>query len=336
MVGTARRRFLTLNCHEGYVHLLGKLGVDWDVIDGLPGRHTGSWDTRMRPVPERAKLVTLAEATSHQDYEAVVLHSVQDLMDVRAIDAPKILILHVSLTARALEEPGSPPPSVMSRQLAQYLELIAAETVAVSEMKRRSWGLPATVIRPAVDPDEWDGHRGELPTLLRVGNHVNRRRTRFAWDDHESIVRGLPFRLVGHNPDMPGVRASEGWDDLRELYRSHRAYVHTAGPGLDDGYNLALIEAMGSGMPAVTTKLHASPVLDGETGFISDDLDVLHRGAARLLENPEEARKMGERARETVLEAFSLPAFVEGWHYAIDRAQKRFAARRSPTELLHA
>lgn len=333
MVGAARRRILTPNCHEGYVHLLGKLGFDMDIIDGLPGRHTVQWDTRMRPVPPGGRLLTLADAHRQTDYEAVIVHSVLDLMDLRAVDAPKILVLHVSLTARALEEPSAPPPRDMSRQVAQYLDLIGGVAVAVSEMKRASWGLDATVIPPAVDGDEWGGHRGDEPVLLRVANQVNARRARFAWGDHEAITQGLPFRLLGHNPDIPGVRASSSWGDLREQYRAHRAYVHTAGEGLDDGYNLAVLEAMATGMPVVTTARSGTPVDDGVSGFVSNDLDELRRGAQALLEDPTLARRMGEEARKTALSRFSVAAFTSAWHRVIDEARRHFTARRQPTEL---
>jgi hypothetical protein len=323
-MGGASRRILTPNCHEGYVHLLGKLGYEMDVIDGLPGRHTSRWDTRMRPVPENARLITLAEASTRSGYDAVICHSVLDLMDVRAVAAPKILVLHVSLTARALEEPNAPPPREMSRQVGQYLELIGAGAVAVSEMKRASWGLPATVIPPAVDPNEWGGYRGDQPSLLRVANHVSARRARFAWDDHEAIVHDLPFQLIGHNPDLPSVRASSSWDDLREVYRAHRAYVHTAGAGLDDGYNLAVLEAMATGMPVITTARSGSPVENGVSGFVSDDLAELHRSARLLLEDEALARRMGEAARNAVLSRFSVSAFVDAWHRVIHAAKQRF------------
>jgi hypothetical protein len=327
MVGARVGRILTFNCHEGYVHLLGKLGIDLDVVDGLPGRYTPRWDIRMRPVPDRARLISLQEATSRSGYDAVIAHNVLDLLDVRLVDAPKILVLHVSLTARTLEEPNAPPAKEMSAQVRQYLELIGGTAVAVSDAKRESWGLDAEVIRPAVDPDEWSGHRGEEASLLRVANQVTGRRQRFAWGDHERLVSGLPSRLVGHNPDIPGSSPAEGWDDLREIYRSHRAYVHTAGPGLDDGYNLSLLEAMGTGMPVLTTVASESPVVDGESGFVDPDVDRLRTQARRLLDDPELSRRMGARAREAVLERFGLPAFVEGWHRAIDRARVRFRSR---------
>ncbi|HVW23880.1 MAG TPA: glycosyltransferase family 4 protein [Polyangiaceae bacterium] len=328
MVGTRNARVLTFNCHEGYVHLLGKLGLEMDVVDGLPGRYTGRWDERMRPVPPRARLIGPGDLASGARYDAVIAHNVLDLLDARGVDAPKILVLHVNLDARAVEEPNGPAPAEMSRQVQQYLSLIGGIAVAVSKSKRDSWKIPCDVVRPAVDPDEWRGYEGTEAALLRVANQVNARRARFAWSAHERIVDALPCKLVGHNPDIAGSEASRGWDHLREMYRTHRAYVHTADPALEDGYNLALLEAMGTGMPVVSTRAPESPVVDGENGFLDADPAVLHDKARRLLTDPDLARRLGARARECVLDEFSVSAFVSGWHSAIERAKDTFEAVR--------
>lgn len=332
MVGTRPARLLTFNCHEGYVHLLGKLGLDMDVVDGLPGRYTGGWDQRMRPVPPRARLIAPADLTKDVRYDVVIAHNVLDLLDARAVDAPKILVLHVSLNARAAEEPNAPPPAEMSRQVQQYLSLIGGVAVAVSDSKRDSWRMACQVIRPAVDAEEWRGYEGTNATLLRVANQVNARRARFAWNAHERVVEGLPFELVGHNPDVPGSEPSRGWDHLRELYRTRRAYVHTADGALEDGYNLALLEAMATGMPAVSTRAPGSPIVDGDNGFLDDDADVLHDKARSLLADPALAHRMGARAREAVLDQFGVSAFVSGWHSAIERATEAFEAVRRKTQ----
>jgi hypothetical protein len=328
MVGTRNPRVLTFNCHEGYIHLLGKLRLEMDVVDGLPGRYTARWDDRMRPVPPGARLIGLRDALNRPPYDVVIAHNVLDLLDARQIDAPKILVLHVSLTARAAEEPGAPPPEEMSRQLEQYLSLVGGTAVAVSRSKRDSWRLDCDVIRPAVDPAEWSGYHGTLPSLLRVANQVGARRARFAWPLHERIVKGTPFRLVGHNPDVPGCEASRGWDQLRDIYRSHRAYVHTADPALEDGYNLALIEAMATGMPVVTTVAPDSPVVDGDNGFSGTDPAALNEAARTLLDDRDLAIQMGARARESVLDQFSLDAFVGSWKKAIERARETFFTAR--------
>lgn len=324
-------RLLTFNCHEAYVHLLGKLGFDLDVIDGLPGRYCSRWDERMRPVPERARLCTLEAALGASSYDAAIAHNLTDLLALRELDLPKILVLHVSLEARIREEQDGPSIGAVQAQLAAYLGAISATAVAVSELKARSWGLPCTVVRPGADPDEYRGFEGTLACALRVANQVRARPQRFDWRTHERIVAGHPLRLVGHNPEIPGSAPADSWQQLREYYRSHRAYVHTAGRSLDDGYNLAVVEAMLTGMPVVSLSGSESPVVDGVNGYLSDDPSYLNSRLGELLADPERARELGRRARETALERFSLGAFVSAWHAALDLARSRWhRSRRAP------
>src|SRR5574339_86445 len=118
-------RLLTFNCHEAYVHLLGKLGLPMDVIDGLPGRYSSCWDGRMRPVPALARLLrleqALADATS---YDVAFTHNLSDLLALRSLALPKILVLHVDLRARVREEPGPHDVALMQSQVRHYLSSI--------------------------------------------------------------------------------------------------------------------------------------------------------------------------------------------------------------------
>lgn len=328
-------RILTFNCHEAYVHLLGKLGLDMDIIDGLPGRYATGWDHRMRPVPRQARLITLEQALSGQRYEVAVAHNVTDLLALRSLELPKILVLHVNLAARASEERGAPPVASMQQQLQSYLTAVSAIAVAVSETKARSWGQSCSVIRPCADPDEYRDFEGGEPVALRVANQVSDRPRRFAWDAHLEIVRGHATKLLGHNPGIDGSAPAGSWDDLKASYRQHRAYVHTAGVGLDDGYNLAVVEAMMTGMPVVSLAGSESPVVDGVTGYVSADVARLNGQLGQLLCRPELARQLGQRAREVALDVFSVAGFVSGWSRAIElaRAAWRRHARGRPALL---
>ena len=322
-------RLLTFNCHEAYVHLLGKLGLAMDVIDGLPGRYTSRWDERMRPVPALARLVRLEEALADARYDVAIAHNLSDLLALRSLTLPKILVLHVDLRARVREEPGAHDIELMRGQVRQYLSSIGAVAVAVSKTKAESWGQACNVIAPGVDPDEYHGYDGSRAVALRVANQVLARRERFAWDAHLAIVAGHPSVLVGYNPGLEGVAAASSWDDLRQRYREHRAYVHTAGLGLDDGYNLGVVEAMMTGMPIISLALPESPVRDGDNGYVSDDVGYLNARLGQLLGDRERARELGRRARESAREQFSLEAFVHGWHAAIDGARDAFTRAAS-------
>ncbi|KKL69198.1 hypothetical protein LCGC14_2117370, partial [marine sediment metagenome] len=137
----------------------------------------------------------------------------------------------------------------------------------------------------------------------------------------------LPIRLVGHNPDMPDVRATENWDQLKGILQSHRFYVHTADPRYEDGYNMATLEAMAAGLPVLGNRHPTSPVTDGVNGFLSDDPGELRRRAEGLLADRELADRMGQQARKTVMERFPMRRFHEDFMKSIETARAKWASR---------
>ena len=87
------------------------------------------------------------------------------------------------------------------------------------------------------------------------------------WDFHQEAFKGLPVTLVGHNPGLAGVRASEDWEDLKKILSHHRFYIHTADPQMEDGYNMATLEAMAAGLPVLGNRHPNSSVEHGLSGF---------------------------------------------------------------------
>jgi len=130
-------------------------------------------------------------------------------------------------------------------------------------------------------------------------------------------------RIVGHNPDLPGVSAARNWDHLKELLQSHRFYIHTADPQLEDGYNMATVEAMAAGMPVLGNTHPGSPVKHGVSGFLSDDAHELRKYAGILLDNRDLAAKMGQQAQKTAIERFSTARFKKGFLQSIETARRR-------------
>jgi glycosyltransferase involved in cell wall biosynthesis len=204
-----------------------------------------------------------------------------------------------------------------------YLRMIGGVVVAVSGPKLSSWGVDGSVIEPPVDAEEHGGYSGELPRGIRVSNFVSKRAQVLAWDIHQEILRDIPWTLVGNNPDMANVEPASDWNHLKDLLRTHRFYIHTSRPDLEDGYNLALLEAMGTGLPIIATRSPTSPVVDGESGFISDDISYLRWGIQQLLSDTELAARMGQQGRNTVIQQFSISKFLERWHAAIGEARAR-------------
>jgi glycosyltransferase involved in cell wall biosynthesis len=199
--------------------------------------------------------------------------------------------------------------------------------VAVTASKGRSWGFADDVVHCSVNPQDYQPHLGAVPSGLRIANFIQRRRTFLCWTFYECAFAGVPVRLIGYNPDMPGVAPSRDWDHLKDLLSMYRFYVHTAHPELEDGFNMATMEAMAAGLPILGNRHPTSIVEHGVSGFLSDDPAELRRYARLLLDDGELALRMGQAARDRVRRCFSVEAFRQGMERAIEAAQRRRAFR---------
>ena len=83
---------------------------------------------------------------------------------------------------------------------------------------------------------------------------------------------------------------------------------------LNEGTPLAILEAMGAGIPIVVTDVGgvAEQVVDGETGYVCppEDVEALYQSCKALLRNPDHKRKLGQAGRERVHDKFSLGSCI--------------------------
>ncbi|MTV49907.1 glycosyltransferase [Heliobacillus mobilis] len=86
-------------------------------------------------------------------------------------------------------------------------------------------------------------------------------------------------------------------------------------PSLSEGLSLTLMESMLCGCPPVVTAVGGNPeiICNGKNGLVVPPGDSLALAAAlvRLMDNPTEAKKMGEAARRTVEERFTAQRMAE-------------------------
>ena len=102
-------------------------------------------------------------------------------------------------------------------------------------------------------------------------------------------------------------------DDLQRWLGAFDFCVH---PALMEGLGVAALQAGAAGIPVVGARAGGIPevVVDGETGILAPpgDAGALATAIERILEDPETARSMGERARARIESRFSIDAMVEG------------------------
>jgi glycosyltransferase involved in cell wall biosynthesis len=90
---------------------------------------------------------------------------------------------------------------------------------------------------------------------------------------------------------------------------------------------MATIEAMAAGMPVLGNRHPTSPIKHGLSGFLSDDPDGLRKYARILLEDRDLAAKMGQQARKTAVEHFSVSKFKESFLESIETARRKWESR---------
>ena len=324
-----KKTLLVFNCYEAWVYQLGVLGYELDIIIGPEGRYIETWDEQMRPMPPNSRLITLQEAQQSQtSYYCIITHSTTDLLDIKHRPEPRLMVIHSTLEGRALEEKSDVAPQTMKETLHKYLTLVGGHAVAVSMLKGKLWGLTEDIVPLGVNADDYLPYSGEVSCGLRICDFIESQKTILLWDFYEKAFDSIPMRLVGHNPGMRDVRAANSWDHLKRTLQSHRFYIHTANPELEDGYNMASLEAMAAGLPVLGNRHPTSPIEHGVSGFLSDDPAELRKYANMLLEDRILATMMGKEARKTAIERFSMTGFKEAFLCSIETARQKWKKRK--------
>jgi mannosyltransferase len=128
----------------------------------------------------------------------------------------------------------------------------------------------------------------------------------FASDLRKRIeAAGLASRFV-----MTGELLIE---EVQRWYRRLTIYAFTS---RNEGFGLTLIEAMAAGSALVAARAGAAELVveDGVTGVLTPpgDVDALVAALEPLMRDPALSAAMGARARQRVLEKFSLDAEAQG------------------------
>jgi len=294
------------------------------VIPRLPSGSIRGWDLRIRPLLPNIRLFTsIQEAQQNDSWDWFLAHNVNDLMDAREISLPKVFLVHGTLSGRILQDKSSIDRASYVQKLEILLTANNARVAYISDLKKKDWGIPGTVVRSAVNTSEYGGYRGDIRGILQVCNHLRERGAILGWDAHRTVCKDLSCLVLGANKNLSSSRTTEGWEDLKEQLRCYRLYLFTAAYPYEDGYNLALLEAMATGMPIASLEHPTSPIRNGVEGVVASTPEDLRRRVLDLLDAPDEAVRMGKNARKRVEELFPLAGFQRAWQsLAVELLQK--------------
>ncbi len=126
-------------------------------------------------------------------------------------------------------------------------------------------------------------------------------------------TQGLPhFHFVGHRKDIPDVIAAL---DLLII------------PSLNDGFNLAAVEAMASAKPVIATSVGGLPEVVGEGGILvkPEDTKALAQETIRLINAPDLRKQIGKKGRRRVETLFDwnvcLQKTLDIYHQVVENTR---------------
>ena len=178
-----------------------------------------------------------------------------------------------------------------------------------------SGATPTQVVEHGVAVPDGVRYTGELDRGIVVVNGLRRRGRRLGADVFERARQQVPLDLVGMFADELGGLGEVPPPDLVGVIAGYRFFFH---PIRYTSLGLAACEAMMLGMPviALATTEMSTVVENGVSGWIDTDVDRLVGHMQDLLADPDEARRLGEGARRTARERFSIKRFVRDWDQA--------------------
>lgn len=184
-----------------------------------------------------------------------------------------------------------------------------------------------------IDPLDFVETRREPGQLLAIGRFVDKKApltTINAFSRIASLVPEAQLQMVGDGPLLGAAQdlvaqlnlsnrvvfhGSQPHEVVRTLLGRASVFVQhsvTAPDGDTEGLPVAILEAMASGLPVVSTRHSGIPdvVSDGETGCLVDEHDTegMAQSVLALLRDPEAATRMGKAAAPRIREAFSHEA----------------------------
>jgi glycosyltransferase involved in cell wall biosynthesis len=252
----------------------------------------------------------------------------------------KIGTAHTSLSRRARKG--------LHGYYTQRADIIAAVSTDVAEEAHNVYHVPEdrlVVLPNARDPETFKPRQNDterLPRLIFVGHLDPGKRPDWFVDVVGALKeRGREFEavIVGDGPLQESVRrraASEGVemlgrrDDVPELLAGSDIFVFTSLPP-GEGMPGVLIEAGLTGLATVSTRVPGARdvIEDGVTGLLVDieDMPAMVDAVDRLVLDAPLRRSMGERARASCLERFTLEASAEQWRDLFRRLAPGFKGR---------
>jgi hypothetical protein len=299
-----RPTILTTATHERYQSLMGHLPYNF-----ILWNYTGSkpWHENFAKIPDNHTYIN--NLTPDVKFDAVLCQNKFKDYDhllrmSRNRRVPLIQLEH------CVCRPDAPQSYIMNS-----LKRSGDVNVYITEYSAKMWKAKNyRVIPHMVDVDVFKPNFSSPKTneVLSVVNDYKERNAECGFDVWQRNTQLVQTKLVGTSNCGLSTPAKD-LTDLLSYYQSHKIFLNTS---LVSPLPMSVLEAMACGLCVISTSTCDIPnvIQDGQNGFLFDPQEDISEQLKQLTEYNDKAfLKIGNRARQTVIDKFSKDNFVKNW-----------------------
>lgn len=298
---------LTAPTHERYESNLAKTGHNFYAVKG---KGIKEWNSLYANQPENYKIVDA------WDLEKIHIDIVLIQQKFGQYQALNPIANHLHVPKIVLEH-TLPDPLWAKYRLEELKSLKGNLNLFISKYSIKEWGFKendAYIVNHGIDTEifrpiiEYSARENKCISV--VNDWINRDRF-CGYNIWKEATVGLPVSVYG---DTFGLsRPTRSIEELVGLLNSHKIFINTS---IISPVPTSLMEAMACGCAVISTNTCAIPeiIKDGYNGILCNNVIELRNAAISLLENPELGKKLGENARKTIVEKYSLSKFISRWN----------------------
>lgn len=304
-----RLNILTWHVHGSYLNTLARIEHNWylPIKPGRPEGYGGRGPTFN--LPDYVSEVP-AEQVRDLQLDLIIYQSPKNYLE----DQFEILTAEQRRLPKIYLEHNTPKPNAVdTRHIVDDPNILLVHVTHYNRLMWDNGQTPTVVIEHSVAIDPSIVYQGKRESGITVINGMQKRPRITGYDIFLQTRQKIPLACAGMETEALG-----GLGDIpyRDLHRLLAEYRFLFSPIRYTSLPLAVIEAMTIGMPIValaTTELPTA-ILNGETGYVSCDIDVLIEHMRFLLSNYEESIRIGRNARALARERFGLDRFINDWN----------------------
>lgn len=322
MKGSSLRIF-TWHIHGSYLYYLTHSHQQFyvPVKPGWPAGYSGRagqthWPDNLHEVP--------AEQVRQMQFDGILFQSRKnyeedqyEVLSEAQRNLPRIYLEH--------DPPREHPTD--TRHFVDDPEVLLVHVTHFNNLMWDNGRTPTRVVEHGVVVPKDACYTGELERGLVVINNLGLRGRRLGADIFACVREQIPLDLIGMDATELGGLGEIPHHQLAAFARRYRFFFN---PIRYTSLGLAVIEAMLVGLPIIglaTTEM-VTTIENGVSGYVDTNPDKLIAYMRRLLDDPAEARFLGQGTRRYAQEHFNIERFARDWDETFALAVGKSAATK--------